>query len=985
VQRITVNVPATITPPSLTNPSVAYTVTNTASGSYTFSGSAKGDNPNLGPFYRGGTYTINISATGHPFYFTTDNGTNFSAGTYFGEYTSGVTGSRTDSGTITFTVPANAPDTLYYQCGNHGVMRGEITVKDLAVETNINGNYVVYFQHTQEGHATPVELRPIPSLVNQMCIVYDAGTNKFVPQDLATYVENTPSFENKIREVAGTAELVVEDGSAVIAKVNVYDDSTYLPLTGNNPGDQAFATDTDILYIWDGTAWQQAGAANSDDLTEGSTNLFFTDARADARITASNTDALSEGSNNLYYTDARADARAQLKVDALVDAAPGTLDTLNELAAALGDDPNFATTTANNIAAKLPLVGGTLTGHVNGTTFGTNLPTPVGIGGTPADLNTAEVGPGYINLARDDTADAAQIRFAKNGSLHSYIETSTNGLRFITDVGDISLQGGNVGIGTDSPDEQLHVSSGSSLNGGLIVDTISDVTQGDSVGLAFSENNTGGTTISGVVMGFNGGNTNSVNLFNQDWDINTNHFSIYTVEGTTTKNLAISIPRETGDVGIGLTSPDAKLHVNGGIIAGVADTANSNYHGLLGVRALGSGLGGYGIHYESGFENPIIWGYNAGTPGRNIRFSTMTASGDRTLGNGLTDRMVIDTNTGYVGINTSSPAEKLHVNYTGGRNTVALLGSVERGIYFTSNNAIISKGVYYNSGWYATDTEVCLVDMDDGAFNFRTKQSGNTVGQETSLTGTQDRLRIEDERVDIRASKLGLPTSASDPSNPTVGDAYYNTSDLLFKIWNGSSWVTASDKKGTTADNPFTTWGDINTGGAVPYEGLYWVQFNGMSTAREMTISPNRLGDGNKNVILIVQGDTANTPTINHWSTSNPIPFRRMIVQRTNESLTGWAVASSNQTLGTSTSGNGVSVSSAYTSDVKIITSSFAGGFGIYRNTQNACSWSTTNLGAIGAGYTGSTCNTYQWGTGNNSSAEYDNRSGNWSIWIGED
>ena len=286
VHRITVNVPATITPPSLTNPSVAYTVTNTVSGSYTFSGSASGNNPNIGPFYRGGTYTINITATGHPFYFTTDNGTNFSAGTYFGEYTSGVTGSRTDSGTITFTVPAGAPDTLYYQCGNHGAMRGEITVKDLAVETNINGNYVVYFQHTQEGHATPVELRPIPSLVNQMCLVYDNISGKFVPQDLATYVENTPSFENKIREVAGTAELVVEDGSAVIAKVNVYDDSTYLPLTGNNAGDQAFATDTDILYIWDGIAWQQAGSANSDDLTEGSTNLFFTDARADARIAA---------------------------------------------------------------------------------------------------------------------------------------------------------------------------------------------------------------------------------------------------------------------------------------------------------------------------------------------------------------------------------------------------------------------------------------------------------------------------------------------------------------------------------------------------------------------------------------------------------------------------------------------------------------------------------------------------------------------------
>lgn len=48
-------------------------------------------------------------------------------------------------------------------------------------------------------------------------------------------------------------------------------------------------------------------------------------------------------------------------INALVDAAPGTLDTLNELAAALGDDPNFATTIANqlsamtaSIATKLP-------------------------------------------------------------------------------------------------------------------------------------------------------------------------------------------------------------------------------------------------------------------------------------------------------------------------------------------------------------------------------------------------------------------------------------------------------------------------------------------------------------------------------------------------------------------------------------------------------------------------------------------------------
>lgn len=74
--------------------------------------------------------------------------------------------------------------------------------------------------------------------------------------------------------------------------------------------------------------------------------------------------------------------------------------------------------------------------------------TAVGVGGTPADLNTAEVGPGYINLARDDTANAKQITFGKNGSVHSFIETSSSGL---------NIGGANVGIGTTDPNQNLTV------------------------------------------------------------------------------------------------------------------------------------------------------------------------------------------------------------------------------------------------------------------------------------------------------------------------------------------------------------------------------------------------------------------------------------------------------------------------------------------------------------------------------------------------
>ncbi|PTE19391.1 hypothetical protein C5F48_23175 [Cereibacter changlensis JA139] len=55
-------------------------------------------------------------------------------------------------------------------------------------------------------------------------------------------------------------------------------------------------------------------------------------------------------------------AFVQAKVAALVNASPAALDTLYELAAALGNDPNFATTVTNAIAQKAPLASPGFTG-----------------------------------------------------------------------------------------------------------------------------------------------------------------------------------------------------------------------------------------------------------------------------------------------------------------------------------------------------------------------------------------------------------------------------------------------------------------------------------------------------------------------------------------------------------------------------------------------------------------------------------------------
>jgi hypothetical protein len=97
-----------------------YTVTNSGASAYTINSAS---NPTL-TLERGGTYTFNVSASGHPFWIQTVSGA-YSSGNI---YNTGVTSNGTQSGTITFTVPNDAPSTLYYVCQFHSSMRGTINI-----------------------------------------------------------------------------------------------------------------------------------------------------------------------------------------------------------------------------------------------------------------------------------------------------------------------------------------------------------------------------------------------------------------------------------------------------------------------------------------------------------------------------------------------------------------------------------------------------------------------------------------------------------------------------------------------------------------------------------------------------------------------------------------------------------------------------------------------------------------------------------------
>ena len=95
-------------------------------------------NPPL-TIHTGQTYTFDVTTTAiHPFWIKTAASTgSLNAYTGTGLSANGVTASAT----ITFDVPADAPATLFYNCGNHAEMTGTITViRDLVFRDGFEGS-----------------------------------------------------------------------------------------------------------------------------------------------------------------------------------------------------------------------------------------------------------------------------------------------------------------------------------------------------------------------------------------------------------------------------------------------------------------------------------------------------------------------------------------------------------------------------------------------------------------------------------------------------------------------------------------------------------------------------------------------------------------------------------------------------------------------------------------------------------------------------
>ena len=145
----------------------------------------------------------------------------------------------------------------------------------------------------------------------------------------------------------------------------------------------------------------------------------------------------SQGDNS---TKIATTAYTDTAVANLVDSAPGALNTLNELAAALGDDANFSTTVTNSIAAKLPLAGGTMSGNL--TIGGSNI-----IFGDSSSAGT--------NLNRLKLGAGNDFNIYHDGSGNNFVQSLNNHDIIVrAGTGDSYIQGSDVFLGNAAGNKQ---------------------------------------------------------------------------------------------------------------------------------------------------------------------------------------------------------------------------------------------------------------------------------------------------------------------------------------------------------------------------------------------------------------------------------------------------------------------------------------------------------------------------------------------------
>ena len=333
----------------------------------------------------------------------------------------------------------------------------------------------------------------------------------------------------------------------------------------------------------------------------------------------------------------------------LVDSAPDTLNTLAELATSIGNNATLSSTLTSSIATKLPLAGGTLTGHLN---LGDNVRARFGIG------NDLQI---YHNN------NSSYIRDLGEGSL--YIDTNGPKISLISD-GSYSngkmadfVRDGAVTLYYDNALKLATTTIGIDVTGSVLTDGLT------SAGTILA---TSSTTISTVLRG---GDGNSKNLVFQKTTGSAQQAKISAVgddlrftTGTTTERMRID---SSGNVGIGTTAPGSLYATARQLVIGngTADVGMTIYTPNTGIGR---------IFFADGLSNGDQYAAFISYDHSNHKMQFGT-------GNTGTTDVTID-QYGKVGIGTTAPSSF----YSGASQLVVGAGSGESGITLYAGASSIS-------------------------------------------------------------------------------------------------------------------------------------------------------------------------------------------------------------------------------------------------------------------------------------------------------
>ena len=363
---------------------------------------------------------------------------------------------------------------------------------------------------------------------------------------------------------------------------------------------------------------------------------------------------VATASANDNDTTVASTAFVQQELASLVDSAPGTLNTLNELAAALGDDANFSTTVTNSIATKLPLAGGTLTGDL---ILGDSVQIELG-DATGGDLRIFHDGSHSV-IANHNSSGRLDLRAAtiglkntanneymlkaiENGSVELYYDNSLKLLTSSTGI-NLPLDGESIKFGANSEILLTHEHDlGLALQGALKLSN-NETDDTNKEGHLLARQYDSGTETEGfqILQYFANSSGNRIDLGGASSQHNAaTEINFYTAANTTTRTGTSRVTIDSsGNVGLGqvpnLHSGRTALQIHNSSFVGATDRLqlyDNIYYDGSDFKMIATGAG----TLKNQYNGSHLW-YNAssvsaGATANVFERMRLTPSGDLCIG-----------------------------------------------------------------------------------------------------------------------------------------------------------------------------------------------------------------------------------------------------------------------------------------------------------------------------------------------------------------